>query len=472
MEPAVTKRSADRVSRVTVTKLFDSLDHTIDFNQRTKATVVNGPNGIGKTVILKMIMSAVAGTSQVFNAIPFKRFTIEFSSGDYCIITPNDGSTNHPSYSARMEGSILRGQLSGLANKEKTVDTINSNYGGNWHFEETTNQFVDLSDGETISTSSMQQRYRDHTGSATTIVSFGKPRELVDPLERKSRVRMIGTDRLIAHASPNTLKRADRIYWQRAARTAGRLQPNQSFTSSVQYYADHLSALIRSATESYVETATELDRSFVKRTISNAAQNDPIKVEELELAERKRIKLSKLGILPDSASNNIFNEGSSIPKQAIESLINRSPDLMTVYTRDMLKKLEIFDDLEARLAALRKLINQRFLLKTIDLDPESGITVKHSRTGADIPLTALSSGEQHQIIILYELIMMSRNGDLILIDEPELSLHIQWQITLIDDLRKAFQGLDVDLLLATHSPSIIENCEDEEMIVDLMAPAS
>ncbi len=38
--------------------------------------------------------------------------------------------------------------------------------------------------------------------------------------------------------------------------------------------------------------------------------------------------------------------------------------------------------------------------------------------------TVLSSGEQHQIVLFYELIFNSKEPSLFLIDEPEISLHI------------------------------------------------
>jgi predicted ATP-binding protein involved in virulence len=42
-----------------------------------------------------------------------------------------------------------------------------------------------------------------------------------------------------------------------------------------------------------------------------------------------------------------------------------------------------------------------------------------------------------------------------IMDEPELSLHTDWQERLIDDIRKLNEH--VQIIIATHSPSIIIN---------------
>ncbi|HEY4033298.1 MAG TPA: AAA family ATPase, partial [Ktedonobacteraceae bacterium] len=69
----------------------------------------------------------------------------------------------------------------------------------------------------------------------------------------------------------------------------------------------------------------------------------------------------------------------------------------------------------------------------------------------------LSSGEQHELVLFYELLFKVAPGSLILIDEPELSLHIVWQKQFLQDVQKVTQLSDIDILIATHAPSIIHN---------------
>lgn len=69
----------------------------------------------------------------------------------------------------------------------------------------------------------------------------------------------------------------------------------------------------------------------------------------------------------------------------------------------------------------------------------------------------LSSGEQHLIILIYELLFKVESNTLLLIDEPELSMHISWQREFVDDLLKIIELNPIDVILATHSPSIIND---------------
>ena len=59
-------------------------------------------------------------------------------------------------------------------------------------------------------------------------------------------------------------------------------------------------------------------------------------------------------------------------------------------------------------------------------------------------------------------------NSLILIDEPELSLHIYWQQRFLQDLDEITKLSQFDVLIATHSPQIIQNRWD--LTVELKGP--
>jgi predicted ATP-dependent endonuclease of OLD family len=69
-----------------------------------------------------------------------------------------------------------------------------------------------------------------------------------------------------------------------------------------------------------------------------------------------------------------------------------------------------------------------------------------------IPLDKLSSGEKQLLIILFTIFLMEEAPYILLMDEPEMSLHIGWQQQLIDMIRTL--NPNVQIIIATHSPSI------------------
>ena len=74
---------------------------------------------------------------------------------------------------------------------------------------------------------------------------------------------------------------------------------------------------------------------------------------------------------------------------------------------------------------------------------------------------SLSSGELNIVTILYYLIFETTRGSIVLIDEPEISLHVVWQeqlSILMERIMKSKPGVQV--IIATHSPFISSSNEE------------
>lgn len=65
----------------------------------------------------------------------------------------------------------------------------------------------------------------------------------------------------------------------------------------------------------------------------------------------------------------------------------------------------------------------------------------------------LSSGEKQMLIILLTVLVQDNKQAILFMDEPEISLHIEWQKKLIQYIREL--NPNVQVILATHSPAII-----------------
>lgn len=111
----------------------------------------------------------------------------------------------------------------------------------------------------------------------------------------------------------------------------------------------------------------------------------------------------------------------------------------------------------------------KFADKEMMIDERFGIRFKMNNTSKTlIPVTALSSGEKHVLLQLFELIFEGMAGDLVIIDEPELSFHPAWLNVYISVLEKiqAFkseEGREMQIILATHSSMLIGARWDETL---------
>ena len=72
--------------------------------------------------------------------------------------------------------------------------------------------------------------------------------------------------------------------------------------------------------------------------------------------------------------------------------------------------------------------------------------------GSHHSIDVLSSGERHILTFLSLIVVSGRNKDFIIIDEPEISLNMKWQRSLMELLKRL--APDTQIVVASHSPAI------------------
>jgi predicted ATPase len=107
--------------------------------------------------------------------------------------------------------------------------------------------------------------------------------------------------------------------------------------------------------------------------------------------------------------------------------------------------------------AFVKILNNMFHRKKAVVLP-SGEFIFHSQSGKDLTVYELSSGEKQLFIILGEALLQKDAEWTYIADEPELSLHVDWQEVLVDNLKALNPNSQV--IFATHSPDIISHFSD------------
>ncbi|TFF89276.1 MAG: DUF4062 domain-containing protein [Promethearchaeota archaeon] len=123
---------------------------------------------------------------------------------------------------------------------------------------------------------------------------------------------------------------------------------------------------------------------------------------------------------------------------------------------EIIKKL---DNFKKKLSLFQNLIENVFVNKEIEPHLKEGFIAINEK-GKEISLKQLSSGEKNLLIMIYDCIFGIREDTLLLIDEPEISLHIVWQLQFLDILDRIKQMREFDVLISTHSPQIVHNRRD------------
>ena len=81
--------------------------------------------------------------------------------------------------------------------------------------------------------------------------------------------------------------------------------------------------------------------------------------------------------------------------------------------------------------------------------------IRFSQIGETLVPYQLSSGEKQMLAILLTVLVEDNQPYVLFMDEPEVSLHIEWQKRLIDLLLEL--NPNVQIILTTHSPAVVMN---------------
>lgn len=186
-------------------------------------------------------------------------------------------------------------------------------------------------------------------------------------------------------------------------------------------------------------------------------------VEESELdkvkAELEKLKQAKSKLITfnkkreNLSSKQKININLDIEKYKIVSnvlnldLIKHTGELATQLLKskkDIFKKFREIEDV----------INSFFKITNKELKIDEAGDVKIYYRGNNLDVFKLSSGEKQLITLFSHIILKSyeKENQIFLIDEPEISLHLAWQQKFIDALSKIKNN---QYVLATHSPEII-----------------
>ena len=428
-----------RLQRIVVDGLFDTYDHDINLNLHDRVTLLHGPNGVGKTVILGMINALLRERLGYFYGIPFSRFLLLFHDGSTLELRANDekDGSDRPYVLTLTRGATSH---SAAVVRTSTPGAIASRLDHLRPHDDMADTWIDMRDGEVLSASDVLSRY----------VDSASPSEYLDDEDRSwfgnflenANVHLIEAQRLVRMDSAG---RARYEYTGRPRRIP--------MTSTVIEYSRGFRERLAATMAQYGRRAQALDQSFPQRLME---AKDELEVEELQdrmsRLDDKTAEYKTMGIL-DKTPTHPF------PVSSLGRIDRTQARVMTLYVQDTEKKLQALDDLATRTRLLLENVNQKYRHKRIQLDRERGF-VAASDSGQPLRLNSLSSGEQQELVLHYDLLFRIPSNTIVLIDEPELSLHVAWQKKFLPDLLETVRLSNFDALVATHSPYVVGDRTD------------
>lgn len=405
------------LSKIVYKKLFGIFDYQIELKEGG-VTIITGPNGFGKSTILKSIDAF------------FSLDIIFFSRLDYEKITFFSNVDETPISIEKKGEEIIINELK--INVNDLQNDILKRFRRSYYYRVDESNWIDRRTDEIIGKDDIIQSYFQSYIQNSYIddeieiqgIEFLKLREKVK--EYSGETKFIKEQRLLR----------ERVYGRKEKQTV----------NVIDELPDQFKEKINRVSSIYSSEANKLDSSYPNRLFET--QNGITKEEYtkfLEYMNEKFEKLNKYNI------SDIKKLGKKV------KFLEEHSKALKVYFSDFEKKYKVFEELIEQLDLFTDIINSRLKFKDIRISREEGIVVYKSKTNEQLRLDQLSSGEKQEIILFYELIFESDKNIHLLIDEPEISLHIEWQLRFMDDLLRIAEKKKFKVTVATHSPQIINN---------------
>jgi len=435
---------------IKIQKLFGDFDYTISLNPKEGITILSGPNGYGKTTILNIIFHFFKQNFFFFQYLNFESITFFFPNENNIIITKyeneetiqiiKDLDDDEESISEKFSFIDI---ILELRINDKRIETFTFNSDIE---RKLFNNIIKLYPN--IKRASQRQLYDSNTGNYIDIEDYFhkislKPFDIIkDYIKQNDQIGVL--IKILTSVDVYLIKeqRLIKPIANISRRSVNSPNTRRSFTYTIQSYATELSDLIRIRQAEAFQESQKLDNSFPNRIM---LAEKKLSIEDfntrIQSLTEKQKQLQQFGITLSNIEKPAYN--------------NEKADVLSVYLDDAEKKTGFFDDLVKKINLFVTIINEKkFVKKEILINSHSGFDFI-TKGDKKLILTALSSGEQQEVVVMYELLFRSQPNTLILIDEPEISLHVSWQKVFINDLLSISNIKNISFLLATHSPQII-----------------
>jgi len=404
------------IRKIAINGLFGEINHEIDLSD--SISIIMGDNGVGKTVILSIIKAIYEDDFRTLLSFDFDKVVIWFKNR-------KDGRIT---YTKEGEDKIMI-DSSSRDNEtfEVSVDDVVVSTPSFVH-EISPNKWIDMRSHMTLNLDELRQYY----GSEIFEVSEDVLPDWYKRIFNNSKVHMIGTQRLF-QISYNGRKSVD---------------------LKVLAYSRQLSNYISQELSNAGKYAAELDRTFPTRLVEQLKGNKKYETDklvcELERLEQQRSSMSEVGFI-DKIEEAID----------VDAILNANQDktllnVIRLYIKDSNRKIDKYQDAANKVSLFLRIINKRLSSKIVSVNTEKGFIVTSLKNrNRVIPTDRLSSGEQNEIVLFYDLIFNCDKCSLVLIDEPEISLHLEWLQQMLDDFKDIVKQNGMKMLIATHSPDFV-----------------
>lgn len=416
------------VSNFYIKKLFDLYTYKIDFTHYAdNLCILTGANGYGKTTVLKIINSLSTLDLFFFYTISFEKIELVFSNSDKLEIT-------HSSFSHGYEYDDDTIEYPDCVTFSYVNKSLDHKVLFNLKLEDITRLLppsvrreMDLSFIETDYIEILKNYLSSHKEIYEEIAANKK--------DFLSILNELKTVFIPAQCLYYTEQERENNYTNYR-----RVHPVRK--SSIDRMISDLKNELQRKRFDYLLETQRHDNQFINKLLSSSSKG-----YDEDIYNKKKNLLQK-------RLDELFSYGL-IEKTPINPYMKSKKEILSVYIDDLSEKIDSYNELLKKIRLFSTILEKKeFANKKINFSPEHGL-IATSVNGTEINPNFLSSGEQNELIMLYDFIFRVENGSILLIDEPEISLHVSWQLDFLHDIESICNNKKIQVIVATHSPQII-----------------
>lgn len=213
-------------------------------------------------------------------------------------------------------------------------------------------------------------------------------------------------------------------------------------------YVERIAAQISEAKQASLARSQQADRRFAARALDKA------RVTVQESALRKQYE-SIAALHHELHANGLTEEAIEVEFPAGRTNPTERR-ILNVFLEDWREKLAPLLPVHQKIQVLRAIVGGKLQGKSLSISPRGQLQFT-SQGGHVVSVESLSSGEQHMLALFSMLLFTAAPGALVLIDEPEISLHAAWKHSFLDDLERVSAQTPLTVVAATHSTALINS---------------
>lgn len=427
-----------KIESVAINNLFGYYSYDVNLENQDQLFIITGLNGSGKTTIMRILDNLSQGKLHFFYELPFDSIEIKLKNDQ----DPSEQSTRlliKKRIVEKKTSKVIGDQLD--TNVTPEMEVLFVCYAKEKGKEKKVSEAV-------LKKIKKEKRSFSFYFDGINVVNYGADSSAanypnVDKMNYSIDTEKVGKGMEVPFTFYSSFN-VKFIEAQRLLISETDKDKNQTTTKpTIKDVAERLAKHLKKARYDFLDESQKKSNNLMEKLLLSS---DEVMSED----EYNKARENLLETVNDLKIYNLASE-------SIFPYIENKKEILSVYIKDQKAKLEMFSDVLRELNLFSKLLERKkFAHKKILFSPQYGLKA-YTDKGAPIDLENLSSGEQNEIVILYKLIFDVPSDMILLIDEPEISLHVIWQEEFMADLEEIAKVRKQQMIIATHSPQIIGN---------------